>query len=53
MKLIKNKVARVFANISNKPIYILDWHVRPDDKTLVYYQEYGESGADIQTKVIN
>lgn len=48
----KNRVAKVYKNISDKKIYILDSIKTPDNKTMVYYKEYGSMANNIKTKVI-
>ena len=54
MKLVKNRKARVFKEISDKPIYILDFVSIPTNgNTLVYYSEENSYVNDVKTKSIS
>jgi len=53
MKLVKNRKARVFKEISDKPIYILDFIALTNGNTLVYYSEENSYVNDVKTKSIS
>lgn len=54
MKLVKNREARVYKEISDKAIYILDFVSIPTNgNTLVYYSEENSYVNDVKTKSIS